>query len=317
MTNSSGAPLYYGKRFSNGRVWVEVLAQRQGLVLETNKDWSFFGHYSANLVTNVVNFGAPPDVATSLFIVWVNNADFVDDLSRPQFQPYASNNLAVWTNAINQTLSNHVTAVTTLYNKGVRTMILPNAVDITKAPYYNLGTNNESFIRQRVIDFNFAFTNRLNQLKLTLTNLTFIVPDMFAMLDDFIAHPTGYGLTNVTGYALDEQADISFTGPGTNYLFWDYLHPSAKVHEVLADTVQQQLSPVRIASVTPVGNSNQLAVANYPAWLAGFVDGSTNFLNWLQAQSFSSTNTTLTVTVSNSGPQRFYRLRFPFVWTWP
>jgi len=39
-TNSFAGPLYYGRRFSNGRVWVEVLAQQLGL---TNNYW-----YSTN-----------------------------------------------------------------------------------------------------------------------------------------------------------------------------------------------------------------------------------------------------------------------------
>ncbi len=37
------APYYYGGRWSNGRVWVEVLAQRQGLSADskfTNVTWS-------------------------------------------------------------------------------------------------------------------------------------------------------------------------------------------------------------------------------------------------------------------------------------
>jgi hypothetical protein len=32
---------------------------------------------------------------------------------------------------------------------------------------------------------------------------------------------------------------------------------------------------------------------------------------------FATTNTTQTVYVTNSGPQRFYRLKFLYSWTWP
>ena len=40
-TNGGGGTYYYGTnglRWSNGRVWVEVLAQRQGLACATNKN---------------------------------------------------------------------------------------------------------------------------------------------------------------------------------------------------------------------------------------------------------------------------------------
>ena len=91
-------------RNSNGRVWVELLAQQLGLntnfwysnnilnqVPYTNlsastTNWSystnnrsFYGNYSPFLVTNINHFTAPADAATALFIVWVNDADFVGD----------------------------------------------------------------------------------------------------------------------------------------------------------------------------------------------------------------------------------------------
>ena len=220
-------------------------------------------------------------------------------------------------NAINRSLSNHVIAVQTLYAKGARTLILPNAVDITKAPFYNLGATNEAFIRQRLIDFNFAFTNRMNQLRTSLTNLTIIIPDMFTLLEDVTAHPATYGLTNVTSDAIDDFITPTFTGPGTNYLFWDYLHPTAKVHEVLADAIQQQLTPARMSDLGSAGSSLELTVANLPMGLNGFVDASTNLLNWTQVQNVSSTNLTQNLTVPVSGSIRFYRLRFPLAWSWP
>ncbi len=56
---------------------------------------------------------------------------------QPSTAPYTSNNIAIWTNAINQSISNHFTAITNLYAKGVRTLVMPNAVDITEIPYYS------------------------------------------------------------------------------------------------------------------------------------------------------------------------------------
>ncbi len=93
-------------RYCNGRVWVELLAQQLNLTNNywysnnisnhlsytnlsasstnwsySSNNWSFFGHYSSILVTNINNFAAPPDASNALFIVWVNDADFVDDMA--------------------------------------------------------------------------------------------------------------------------------------------------------------------------------------------------------------------------------------------
>jgi hypothetical protein len=61
-------------------------------------------------------------------------------------------------------------------------------------------------------------------------------------------------------------------------------------------------------------------VANVPIGLNGFVEGCTNLVltNWTTKASFNSTNVTQTVFVPASGsPQLFYRLQFPYAWSWP
>lgn len=322
-TNGPGGASYYGKRYSNGRVWVEVLAQRQGLAYESNKNWSYFGHYSPNLVTNITRFTSPPDANAALFVIWVSDADFVYDMSN--YAPYAASNLAVWTNAINQSLTNHLKAIQALYAKGARTLIMPNAVDITKIPYYaGLPSANKSFVRQRIIDFNDAFLGILQQARESLPGLVIYVPDFFRLVDNLLAHPADYGVTNAVynGLTVDALSDPSLTdkslnGPGANYIFWDYLNPTAKVSVLIADTAQQLISSVQISSLTWVSGTNRLEMTNIPIGRNGFVDGSTNFVAWTVEASINSINATQMTFVQASGPLRLYRLRFPFTWSWP
>ena len=50
---------------------------------------------------------------------------------------------------MNLSLTNHFVAITNLYAKGARTLVMPNAVDITEVPDYDsYGSNNLAFIRQ-------------------------------------------------------------------------------------------------------------------------------------------------------------------------
>ena len=317
---------YYGLRRCNGRVWVEVLAQRQGLTYESNKNWSFYGHSSSNLVMNVNNFSAPTDASNSLFVVWVNDADFVDYMVSI-YQSFGTN-IVRWTNAINQSLSNHFKAITNLYHaKGARTLVMPNAVDIMKVPQYSQVQSGpvKSFVRARIIDFNASFsTTLMNQIKTNCPDITIYVPNLFALLDDMVTNSAYYGLTNVLylGNTTDVVEDAllpnkALNGPGTNYIFWDATDPTAKAHGVIADLVQQIVSPVQVSKITSLSGSNRLDVANVPIGLNGFVDGTTNFVDWAGQTNVISTNATQSVFVPASDPMQFYRLRFPFAWSWP
>jgi phospholipase/lecithinase/hemolysin len=327
-TDGPGDASYYGKSYSNGRVWVEVLAQQQGLGYDSNKNLSYYDHNSADLVTEVNSF-SPTNATNALFVVWVNDADFYDDITT--YTPYTTNNIAAWNNAINQSLTNHFKVITNLYfAKGARTLIMPNAVDMTKVPgFVNLTSADKNFIRLRVIAFNTAFATTLNQARMSCPAIKIYVPDMFSLLDNVLAHPANYGLTNAldsNGQSVDALSDTnlpnkSLNGPGTNHIFWDYLDLTAKFHAVLADITQQLISPVQISKITmdDDGESTRLDLANVPIGQNGLVIGRTNLIlgNWTTNATFNSTNTTQTVFVPASGPVWFYRLKFPYSWTWP
>jgi 3-phytase len=352
-TDNTGGPanLYYGFRYSNGRVWVEVLAQQLGLTNNywysnnssihlsytnlsasstnwsySSNNWSFYGDFSPILATNINNFHQPSDAATALFVVWVNDADFVGDMG-DLYVNYGTN-ITQWTNAINQSLTNHWNIITNLYYaKGARTLVVPNAVDITEIPQYNGNSAAvKIFIRQRVIDFNTAFTALLNQARTSLSGITIYEPDFFSLLDNVLTNAAAYGLTNALNGgqsidALEDPAlsDKSVNGPGTNYIFWDPYDPTAKLHAVLASVVQQLIAPAQITNLTVLTGNSQLSVASLPIGLNGFVDGTTNLapVNWTSVTNFNSTNATQTIVVPVSGPMQFYRLRFPFAWSWP
>lgn len=322
-TTNNADPGYYGQRYSNGRVWTEVLAERQGVTFDTNKDWSFFGHYAPILVTNVNTFTAPGDANTALFVVWVNNADFVFAVNN--YLPLDLSNIATWTNAINSSLSNHLTAIQTLYSKGARTLIMPNAVDLMQIPNYAATVPTQrAFVRDRVIQYNTGFSNILHQARSSLSNLTIYSPDMFKLLDNVMAQPVAFGLNNalLNGFpvgAVDDPAltDKSLNGPGTNYIYWDFLHPTAKFHARIADTIQQSIWPVRIGKITALGSSNRLDLVNAPIGMTGFVEGTTNFVSWANAQSVTNTSALQSMLVPVSGPRQFYRLGFPYAWSWP
>ncbi len=345
---------YYGYRFCNGRVWVELLAQQLGLtnnywystnssnhvsytnLTATTTNWSYssnnnsyFGHSSSVLMVDVGNLIAPVDASNALFIVWVSDADFVGYMGNNSFSPYTSNNIAIWTNAINQSVSNHFSIITNLYAKGVRTLVMPDAVDITEIPYYSARSSaDKSFVRQRIIDFNTAFAVMLSNAMVLHPDLKIYQPDFFSLLDNILTNAAPYGLTNAlySGHTIDAVTayynygmlpNINLNGPGANYIFWDYLDPSAKAQAIMVDTVEQLIAPPQIRQITSQNGTNQLNLTNVPVGLNGVVNGSTDFVSWASVTNFNSTNSVQPVFVPVSGPTQFYKLNFPFAWTWP
>ena len=342
-TDNTPGATYYGQRFSNGRVWVEVLAQRQGLAYNASKNNSYYDHNSAALVPQINSFSAPSDVANDLFIVWVCNADTFDASS-------AHDTAAQWLAANNLSQANHLQIISNLYAKGVRNLILPNAVDISKIPAYNK-SNLTNTMQNGCIAYNLAFSNTINQARVLFPGLKIYAPDFFTLLNSVLTNAAYYGLTNAlaNGYSIDARTAFNYGYPpaatngfGTNFIFWDNMDPTAKLHAVMADVAQQIISPVQINQLTVLTGSNRLDLVNIPIGLNGFVDSSTNLAalpRWTTDLNFSSTNTTQSVFVNapplpegsfgpsggsgtNSLPpfvfnSRVYQLRFPYAWNWP
>jgi phospholipase/lecithinase/hemolysin len=351
--NPSPGSLYYGKRYTNGRVWAEVLAQRQGLILYATNNWSYFYNTSTTLVTQVNSFNAPSNAANALFVIWVNCAD----LWFPAY--YSGTSMAQWTNAINQAQTNHYKAVTNLYfTKGARTLIMPNAVDLSTIPEFNQSPN-ANFIHLRCLDYNVAFSNTLNRIRASCPNLTLYTPDFFTLLTNLLAYPANYGLTNAlgSGKSIDAIDAMNYGMPsaatngfGTNFIFWNVDNPTAMVHMWMGNLAQQLLSPARISQITVLNGSNRLDLANVPIGQDGLVLGCTNFAlsnwlvlsNWTSDATFSIIISTQSVFVLDSDPSpelraapdyadgpfppgtivpdctmKLYRLYFPYAWTWP
>jgi phospholipase/lecithinase/hemolysin len=330
---------YYGGtlRYSNGRTWVEVLAQRQGLGANsiTNANWtyssnnlSFYGNFSALLVTNVNGFSPPANATNCLFVLWVCNADFVGDIGA--FPPSNNNwtNQAQWTAAINQHLTNHFSIITNLYAKGCRTLVAPNAADVTTVPEYNNdGAAYRTLVRQQITNFNASYAVMLQQIRASSPGLMIYNPDIFSLFNNVLTNAASYGLTNVlsSGQPIDAMDNLypacnPTNGPGTNYIFWDYISPTAAMGEVIADFAQQYISPVQFSAIKQVNGSNRLDVVNMPIGLTnGFVLSATNLTqkNWLTNASFTTLTTPQSLFVPVAGAQQFYRLQFPWQWSWP
>ena len=124
-------------------------------------------------------------------------------------------------------------------------------------------------------------------------------PDFYTLLNNVLANPSYYGLSNVLsgGFSIDAIDNLFPTipplnGPANNYIFWDPQDPTAKFHAVIADVAQQIVSPVQISKLAVFIGSNRLDVVNMPLGLSGFVEGCTNLSvgGWTSVTNFNSTS---------------------------
>jgi phospholipase/lecithinase/hemolysin len=303
-TNPQAGPFYYGKRFSNGRVWVEVLAQQQGLQFNPASNTNaYFGNTSADLVNEVNKFNISPDSAkNALVVIWVNNAD----LYYPALADTPT--LDGFTPCINQGQINHAAAIASLYAKGIRTLVMPNVVDVSTIPAFNTSRYASTF-HQAAVNYNNAFYQMLDQARAKYPDLTIIVPDFYSLLNDLLANPDQYGVKNVlvNGQPMDAVDAYNYNFPlasingyGTNYIFWDQKNPTALVHTIMANFAQQLISPVQIGKLTTYDGSNRLDLVNLPIGVTGCVDESTNLTqgSWSLLTNFTSASATQSLFVT-------------------
>ena len=316
---------YWNGRFSNGRVWVEYLAALQGSSFNTNNDFACFGDGTAPIYRTLVtgNFYPPPGLATSLCIFWPACSDcFAAAL-------YAGTNS--WSPYFPEMVTNVTASVGLLYSQGMRTVLIPNSVDVSLVPFFTytldalglgaVAPNGIPFLatmRADVIQYNAALATAIGQLRAQYPDLTIYAPDFFTQFDFFLSHASIYGVTKTSIDALEDQAltDKSFTGPGADYVFWDYLHPTTKVHQYMATVAQQAMSSLMISRLSLHDASYRLDLANLPIGRTGTVESTSNLVPQTTRTPCASifvTNTTQTVFVSTNalGSRCFFRLNFP------
>jgi phospholipase/lecithinase/hemolysin len=313
---------YWNGRFSNGQVWVEYLAALENIPFSTNTDFSNFGDDSSEVYLNLVygNYYPPKDIATSLYILWPACSDC--------FLLALFDGTNSWTDDIQTEMTNISDSVDILYQQGVRTLVMPNAVDISTVPFFTktlpaLTSNTVAVApylaaaRAGVIQYNTALASNINYLGAKYPALTLRAPDFYSQLNYIIAHTSAYGITKTNIDVLEDSAlaDKSFTGPGANYLFWDYLHPTTKVHSIIANFVAQNITPMAIEGVSFSGASNRVDLVNLPIGRSGQIEAATNLAapNWHPVATVTATNASQSVFIpaESSGASRFFRLNFP------
>lgn len=219
-------------RFSNGPVWVEVLASRIGTELTPSR---LGGTNFA--VGGARSHGRPVDIRGQFhaFITGPHGPPAADALFI--VSGGANDLLAAGCNggetAARTGASAIAATVADLAAAGARHILVPNLPDLSASPIVQVqGSACIQHARQMTLAFNAALEQALRRVE-RRTDIRVIRLDAFELSEELIANPGKAGFTNINTPCLQ--------GPCEGALFWDQLHPTARAHARLAKAALQAL----------------------------------------------------------------------------
>lgn len=215
---------YGSGTFSNGPVWVNSLATQLGVAgagpsFTGGSNWALGGSTSAGAVAQLNQFLAlnPSPSTSALYVIAVGGNDVRDAATGGASTPAAF-------------ATNVAGMVNTLLGKGIATsnIVVWNAPDVGKTPAsiaLGLGAAG-TFLS---VNFNGA-------LNATLAAPSFaglLRYDVFGQVNNLVATPAVFGLTNVT-QACGAPSNPCSASVSTA-LFWDGIHPTAAAQSLIAN----------------------------------------------------------------------------------
>lgn len=241
------SPPYFEGRFSNGRVAVEVLADRLGYRVNRASNFAVGGATTGRenvgdtpllrigglqnqidrFSTLVGSRGANP---RALYFVWAGS----NDLFNPAVDP---------TTAVNQAAANIRTAVTRLANLGAKNIVVVQNPNLGRVPL-SRQTGRLDSLANSTQRLNNQLRSQLTPLERTL-DINVILGDLFPLGEAIAQDPDGFGFVNVVDPFLQGLTPIDPSINPNRFFFWDQTHPTARGHALFAN-------PLREAVITEI-----------------------------------------------------------------
>jgi phospholipase/lecithinase/hemolysin len=238
----------YAQRLSNGPVAVEWLAADLGITrfgpsvaggtnyavggaaTDTRNSSGLAIAQNTGIQSQVTLFASTRpafDPATSLFFVWGGTNDFI----------IAANTGADLSATAAQAVVNLTSDITQLANAGAQHFFVPNLPDLGLTVF---GRSTDPVGLSRLSQgFNASLASALAGLEANRA-LDITEFDVFSSLHRLVANPGAFGLTNVTDACFN---DVTVCVNPDQFLFWDTLHPTARVHRILGEEFYAALVP--------------------------------------------------------------------------
>jgi phospholipase/lecithinase/hemolysin len=282
--------LISGNVFSNGPTWVQDLSIALSLgtlapSLAGGTDFAYGGAETGTTPQNAsdpeiqaISLPAqlsefqtrvPSPSANALYTVSIGANDLDDILASPGLTALQQ------TTDVNDAVANEIAFVNHLVGDGAKNLLVLDVPDLGKAPEVTLvnGSDTPSATldaeaSQLASEYNTALISQLG----AITGVNVHVVDAYSLLDNAIADPAAYGLTNVTSpvwsgnFTSASSGTLAVSGAAAQnqYLFWDTYHPTETGHQALADLAEQQLSGSAVLGVEDTTTGQPVTAEGQP-----------------------------------------------------
>ena len=233
-----------GNHFSNGATWVELYANPRGLARSVNPAFRGSSPYATNYAVGAARstdvpgtFDMPEQIAAflndfggiapsdALYVIDFGGNDVRDAL--------ASGNPAILSNALQAIADN----VGLLYAAGARKFLFLNVANIGRLPAVlildQLFPGASAAATALTLGFNSGLDVIIGGLSLA-PGAEVELLDVFETVEDLIADPQAYGLSNVVNACITPNVPPFTCKNEDEYLFWDGIHPTKTVQVIFA-----------------------------------------------------------------------------------
>lgn len=233
------SPPYSQGRFSNGKIWVEYLADELGLSSNQQINFAFGGATTGTANTLIPGVQGLPGLqqqiesftaantsadSSALYTIWAGANDYLGNGVTDPTIPVA----------------NLSTAVSSLSAVGAKNIMVVNLPDLGQLPGTR-GSQNAAGLDALTEAHNSLLAANLNFLSQQNPDLNIIPLDVNDLVSRAIADPGEFGFENV------EDSCLTSSGICSNqdeYLFWDAIHPTTDAHKLLGELAYSNVQPV-------------------------------------------------------------------------
>jgi len=256
-------PPYYDFRFSDGPIYADTLGAKLGITSPT-QDYAIGGAYSAKLnetlgavpvsgsnlssllsslpidtsvqgqITSYLTAGASVS-GKGLYVVWGGANDYFALASAIAAQPSLSTTQiqGLIAQQVTTTVTNLTTDVAALAKAGAHSFVVPTLPNLGGTPSLNGSASSAQLGQLVTMAHDSALANAMGALGNQMHVNIYLV-DTAGLFADIEAHPSKYGVANVT------QACLTSAGVCANpssYLFWDTVHPTTGISQLFSQAV--------------------------------------------------------------------------------
>ncbi|MEO6239005.1 MAG: SGNH/GDSL hydrolase family protein [Vicinamibacterales bacterium] len=245
-----------GHHFSNGATWVEQFARSTGLAgsvrpafAGSDVNASNYAVGGARAYEDGINVNLTAQVqaflqqfgghaaADSLYTVEMGGNDIRDALAA---FARGANGALILQEAVASIAGN----IQTLHAAGARTFLVWRAPNVALTPAIGILDNispGAALAASHLTDaFNAALDGVVQQLA-ALPGIRIVRLDAQRLLNDLVARPDAFGLTNVTNACVTTVRPFTCDRPD-EFLFWDGIHPTKTAHGIIAQEAASALA---------------------------------------------------------------------------